>query len=216
MAKTRGGGSQDHDRRRPTASVRRRDRGGVEERIDDDVHIDNDNEQELQNDDQVEHGEGFPGGPSDMSLLVNFADHVAVKLWEGEDRGELKLVSHGRKLRKFGMPHANIELLVQNSGLFSLCNISYEVGDKGLISAFVERWHRETNSFHLPVGEMTITLDDVSSLLHLPILGQFPTYVPLEYNGAATILAELLGVDETRGKAEMRQCRGVHVRLSWL
>jgi len=63
---------------------------------------------------------------------------------------------------------------------------------------------------------MTITLDDVSSLLHLPILGQFTTYVPLEYNEAATILAELLGVDEARGKAEMRQCRGVHVRLSWL
>jgi len=36
MAKTRGGGSQDHDRKRPTTSVRRRDRGGVEERIGDD------------------------------------------------------------------------------------------------------------------------------------------------------------------------------------
>jgi len=76
-----------------------------------------------------------------------------------------------------------------------------------LISAFVERWHAETNSFHLPIGEMIITLDDVSSLLHLPILGQFPTYVPLEYNGAATILTELLGVEEARGKTEMRQCR---------
>ncbi|XP_068487178.1 protein MAIN-LIKE 1-like [Phaseolus vulgaris] len=177
MTKIRGGGSQDHDRRRPTTSVRRRDRGGVEERIDDDVHIDNDNEQGLQNDYQVDQGEGFLGGPSDMSLLVNFANHVAVKLWEGE---------------------------------FSLCNISYEVGDKGLISAFVERWHRETNSFHLPVGEMTFTLDDVSSLLHLPILDQFPTYVPLEYNGAATILAELLGVDETRGKAEMSNLHMCH------
>ena len=104
------------------------------------------------------------------------------------------------------MPHANVEPIVQNSELFSLCNIGYEVGDKGLISAFVERWHGETNSFYLPVGEMTITLDDVSSLLHLPILGQFPTYVPLEYNGAAIILTELLGVEEAREKAEMRQC----------
>ncbi|XP_068461722.1 protein MAIN-LIKE 2-like [Phaseolus vulgaris] len=215
MAKTRGGGSQGHDRTRPTTSVRRRDRGVVEERIGD-VNIDNDNQQELQDDRQMDQGEGFPGGPSDMSLLVNFADRVAVKLWDGEDRGELKLVSHGRKLRKFGMPHAEIEILIQNSGLFSLCNISYEVGDRGLISAFVERWHAETNSFHLPIGEMTITLDDVSSFLHLPILGQFPTYVPLEYNGAATILTELLGVEEARGKAKMRQCRGVHVRLSWL
>ncbi|XP_068498257.1 protein MAINTENANCE OF MERISTEMS-like [Phaseolus vulgaris] len=200
MAKTRGGGSQGHDRTRPTTSVRRRDRGVVEERIGD-VNIDNDNQQELHDDRQMDQGEGFPRGPSDMSLLVNFADHVAVKLWDGEDRGKLKLVSHGRKLRKFGMPHAEIEVLIQNSGLFSLCNISYEVGGRGLISAFVERWHAETNSFHLPIGEMTITLDDVSSLLHLPILGQFPTYVPLEYNGAATILTELLGVEEAHKSA---------------
>ena len=86
MAKTRGGGSQDHDRRRPTTFVRRRDRGGVEERIGDDVHIDNDNEQGLWDDDQVDQGEGFPRGPSYMSLLVNFVDHVVVKLWEGEVR----------------------------------------------------------------------------------------------------------------------------------
>jgi len=63
---------------------------------------------------------------------------------------------------------------------------------------------------------MTITLDDVSFILHLSILGQFPTYMPLEYNGVAKILAELLGVEETRGKDEMRQCRGTHIRLSWL
>jgi len=114
------------------------------------------------------------------------------------------------------MPHANIELLIQNLGLFSLCNTSYEVGDKGLISAFVERWHGETNSFHLPIGETTIALDDVSSLLHLHILGQFPTYVPLEYNEVAIVLTRLLGMDEGRGKAEMRRCRGAHVQLSWL
>jgi len=112
------------------------------------------------------------------------------------------------------MPHVDIELLVHNFGLCSLCNICYEVRDKGLISEFVEWWHGETNSFHLPIGEMTKTLDDVSSLLHLPILGQFPTYVPLEYNGVATVLAKLLRVEEGRGKAEMRKCRGAHVRLS--
>ena len=90
------------------------------------------------------------------------------------------------------------------------------MGDKGLISAFVKRLHRETNSFHLPVGEMTITLDDVSSFSPLPNSGQFPTYVTLEYNEAAIILVELLGVGEARGKAEMKQCQGSHVRLSWL
>ncbi|XP_068475046.1 protein MAIN-LIKE 1-like [Phaseolus vulgaris] len=139
--------------------------------IDVDDHIDDELQQGFCDDEQVDHAEGFPGRPYDMSLLVKFVDHVVVKLWEGEDWGELKLVSHGRKLHKFGMPHVDIEFFVQNYGLFSSCNISYEMGDKRLILAFVERWHQKTNSFHLPIGEMTIKLDDVSSHLNLPILG---------------------------------------------
>jgi len=61
------------------------------------------------------------------------------------------------------------------SGLGGLLHASYESLDRGLLCAFVERWHEETNYFHLPVGEMTITLDDVSNLLHLPIVGYFYT-----------------------------------------
>jgi len=29
--------------------------------------------------------------------------------------------------------------------------------------------HEETSNFHLPVGEMTITLDDVACLLDIPV-----------------------------------------------
>jgi len=103
-----------------------------------------------------------------------------------------------------------------NSGLMPLCDISYEYADKGLISAFVERWHQEINSFHLPVGEMTVTLDDVSMLFHLPIIGQFCPNVPIDNVGAMAPLIELLGVDRAKAIAELRQCRGPHVRLSWL
>ncbi|PNX60839.1 serine/threonine protein phosphatase 7 long form [Trifolium pratense] len=39
------------------------------------------------------------------------------------------------------------------------------------VVAFTERWHPETGTFHLPIGGMTITLDDVSCLLHIPISG---------------------------------------------
>ena len=85
-------------------------------------------------------------------------------------------MSHGKKLLQFGPPCAQIQGIVSASGLGSLIGCSLDPTDKGLISAFVERWHRETSSFHLPVGEMTITLDDVSSLLHLPITGAFYTY----------------------------------------
>jgi len=32
----------------------------------------------------------------------------------------------------------------------------------------VERWHSNASSLHLPIEKLTITLDDVSNLLHLP------------------------------------------------
>ena len=44
--------------------------------------------------------------------------------------------------------------------------------DHGLISALVERWQRETHTFHLPNSEMVITLQDVEVILGLPIDGE--------------------------------------------
>lgn len=41
-----------------------------------------------------------------------------------------------------------------------------------LITALVDRWRPETHSFHMPCGEMTVTLQDVSMILALPIKGQ--------------------------------------------
>jgi len=56
------------------------------------------------------------------------------------------------------------------SGLTRLLTSGYENIFHGFICAMSERWHEETNSFHLPVGEMTITLDDAACLLGIPII----------------------------------------------
>ncbi|CAM0885012.1 unnamed protein product [Alopecurus aequalis] len=40
-----------------------------------------------------------------------------------------------------------------------------------LVTALVDRWRPETHTFHLPCGEMTITLQDVSMITALPISG---------------------------------------------
>nr|XP_012567343.1 protein MAIN-LIKE 2-like [Cicer arietinum] len=104
---------------------------------------------------------GFPGGPTEH--------HVARRLWEGEDRESLKVITHGLKLKKFAeVPmSAPVEHWIQESGLMHLSSGYLTMADVVLISAFVERWHRETSSFHLPFREMTITLDDVATLLHI-------------------------------------------------
>ncbi|RYQ90280.1 hypothetical protein Ahy_B09g096457 isoform D [Arachis hypogaea] len=45
--------------------------------------------------------------------------------------------------------------------------------DEPPISAFVEQWHPETHTFHMPFGECTVTLQDMAYQFGLPIDG-FP------------------------------------------
>ncbi|KAH1212500.1 Protein MAIN-LIKE 1 [Glycine max] len=128
--------------------------------------------------------EGFLGGPSDPSVLTQYADHVACSVWTGEERPELKLSSHGRKVHSLGRPVLAIEGLVAGTGLSPLIACLVDIGDRGVLSSFVERWHQETSSFYLLVGEVTITLDDVSSLLHLPVVGDLHAFQPLHVDDA--------------------------------
>lgn len=44
--------------------------------------------------------------------------------------------------------------------------------DRYLISALIDRWRPETNTFHFIVGEFTIMLEDVSYLFGLPLIGE--------------------------------------------
>ncbi|XP_006595285.1 protein MAIN-LIKE 1-like [Glycine soja] len=162
----------------------------------------------------TEHGEGFPGRPHDTSLLTSFADHVAYSIWR--ERPELKLVSHGRKVDKFGSPVPEIEGLVVGIGLSPLIGCSVVTGDPGLISVFAKRWHRETNTFYILVGELTIILDNVACLLHLPITGALHRFEPLGVDKAVLLLIELLEVSAEEARAETVRAHGAYVRLSWL
>jgi len=63
---------------------------------------------------------------------------------------------------------------------------------------------------------MSISLDDVSFLLHIPIMGRFPICYNLEFGEVVEVLVDLLGVESSHGKKEMRQLRCQHVRPSWL
>ncbi|XP_006599911.1 protein MAIN-LIKE 1-like [Glycine soja] len=160
--------------------------------------------------------QGFPGGPSDPSVLTAYADHVACSVWTGEEHPELKLSSHGRKVHSLGRPVPAIEGLIAGTGLSPLIACSVDTGDRGLLSTFVERWYRETSSFHLSVGELTITLDDVSSLLHLPVIGDLHAFEPLHVDDAVQMLVDLLMVSPESARAETVQCRGPYVRLQWV
>ncbi|KAJ1397179.1 Aminotransferase-like, plant mobile domain [Sesbania bispinosa] len=131
----------------------------------------------------------YEGGPRDTSLLRSFESHVARQLWSDEDRGTLKVVTHGRKLKR---PENNyVRDIVDDSGLGPLVEGTHSLVNKSLLSMFSERWNKDTSNFHLPMGEMTITLDDVNNLLHIPVRGSNAT-------------------------AETEHTWGPSVRLSWL
>nr|XP_004516315.2 protein MAIN-LIKE 2-like [Cicer arietinum] len=158
---------------------------------------------ETQIEEDMEHADdaGFPGGPMLRHVLTQYEHHVARRLWEGEDCGPLKVITHGLKLKKFSevlVPHP-VEHWIRESGLLPLSSTYLIMVDAGLISAFVERWHRETNSFHLPFREMTITLDDVATLLHIS---------PMFECAARTYLLHLVGstifADKTHTRVEAK------------
>ena len=133
-----------------------------------------------------------------------------------QERIELKLASHGRKVEKFGRPTPKIEGIMVVTGLSSLITCSLETSDTGLLFAFAERWHKETSSFHLSVGELTITLKDVVSSLHLPIISAFQTFDTIDVEEVVDFLVELLKVSRQDTKDEIEKCRGAYVRLAWL
>ncbi|MCI58466.1 serine/threonine-protein phosphatase 7 long form-like protein, partial [Trifolium medium] len=74
---------------------------------------------------------------------------------------------------------------MEAAGMYGLDQTEYSFLDPSLLSTFVERWHRETISFHMPSGEMTVTLDDVRCLLHFPIKGRLldHTCIPTKAEG---------------------------------
>ena len=61
--------------------------------------------------------------------------------------------------------------IIKALGLEGLLRTPGREIDHGLITALVERWRPETHTFHMPHGEVTITLQDVEVLLGLPVDG---------------------------------------------
>ncbi|GAU37261.1 hypothetical protein TSUD_319150 [Trifolium subterraneum] len=106
----------------------------------------------------------FGGGPSDLSLLPSFGNHVAAALWRGE------------------------------------------------------RWQPETGTFHLPIGEMTITLDDVSCLLHIPITGKMLNHAGTSCNmeEGQDMCEELLNFSREDAQEEFDKMKGAHVSFAKL
>lgn len=102
------------------------------------------------------------------------------------------------------------------SGLTPLLTSGYENISHGFVCAMIERWHEETSIFHLPVGEMTIPLDDVACLLGIPITRRLlPDREFTREEGLEMMQMDLLFTEEAAAK-EMTKQGAAHVSFGVL
>ncbi|XP_012839925.1 PREDICTED: uncharacterized protein LOC105960306 [Erythranthe guttata] len=110
--------------------------------------------------------EPAPGGPKIINMIPSFGSHVAFNIWMSKLRGVLKCQSRIISLQTWRGPadRDSLELLEQ-SGLYQLKDCTFAHHNSALISAFVERWQPDTNTFHMSFGEMSITLHNVRNIM---------------------------------------------------
>ncbi|CAH9080824.1 unnamed protein product [Cuscuta epithymum] len=113
-------------------------------------------------------------GPIKRSVLVmKPGEHRADNVWKTEESRDLKLrcITYPKSAKDDGERDPRVVQLLRTSGFQGAERVVQIKIDHGLITALVERWRPETHSFHLPFGEVGITLQDVQVLLGLPIDG---------------------------------------------
>ncbi|XP_061340312.1 protein MAIN-LIKE 2-like isoform X2 [Gastrolobium bilobum] len=147
-------------------------------------------------------------GPIDGSVLYDQDKHVSTAVWDGQERGALRCHEHTSKLDQWTLTPKQVEL-VEKAGFGFLRSIPAISLDNPLISGLVERWRRETNTFHLNVGEMTVTLKDVALLLGLAIDGE--PVIGITYTACSSVCDRYLGRSPESGYTS-----GGMVKLSWL
>lgn len=109
--------------------------------------------------------------------------------------------------------------IVMGSGFYPLILHAHEKLDKVLINAFIERFYPETNTFHLPFGEMMITIDEVFHITGLPAEGNAVTGAlggsrSISFENVYSLLEKNLGVD--RPTSILVLAGEKKIRLEWL
>ena len=102
-----------------------------------------------------------------------------------------------------------IQPYVIRSGFYGIYRVGHIAIDWPLITSLVERWRPETHTFHVPVGEMTITLQNVAILLGLRIHG-------LTVTGTCVFDVEALCAELLDVIPPADAIRGATISLRWL
>ncbi|KAM3260464.1 hypothetical protein ACQJBY_051620 [Aegilops geniculata] len=146
-------------------------------------------------------------GPVDKSVLVEQELHKSEAISVGKVYKPIRFIEHGTRLNQWEVKHEGMLAILQRDGFYHLCFLKRVQLDHALLNALVERWRRETQTFHLRFGEMAVLLKDVAVLTGLRVDGTPVT-------GATgchweQLCLELLG-------QEPPQIKGGSINIAWL
>ncbi|QHO42647.1 uncharacterized protein DS421_5g155930 [Arachis hypogaea] len=105
-----------------------------------------------------------------------------------------------------------VEKHLRFTGFLHVSQIGVVQCQKALVNALVEKWHSDTHTFHLPVGECAVTLEDVVVILGLPTDGPPVTGMTMSsFKALETECLQQFGVAPRKS-----DCRASCIRLIWL
>ncbi|XP_025625120.1 protein MAIN-LIKE 2-like [Arachis hypogaea] len=105
-----------------------------------------------------------------------------------------------------------IETYLRAADFYNVSQIQKISRQTALINALVERWNLVTHTFHLPIGECTITLEDVALILGVQGTG-LPVTGPTNSNHGSMVQECLMNFGVAPTAIE---CRGSFIKLTWL
>ncbi|RWR76671.1 serine/threonine-protein phosphatase 7 long form [Cinnamomum micranthum f. kanehirae] len=146
-----------------------------------------------------------------VNLLSEQETHISSAIYNGIELGTYRCIPTNPD---YGTWHLNERQLeyVRMSGLYHLAQMRWIRIDHALITGLVERWRSETNTFHLPIGEATVTLEDVAYIYGLPINGPAVTGTTFPSANVADVCEELLGLRPQMGV----DFNGISIKYTWL
>ena len=89
------------------------------------------------------------------------------------------------------------------------------VMDAPLLIAFVDHWRPETHSFHLPCGEVSITLQDMAMILGLPLEGNAVTGI-IQTDGWRDMVEAQIGIRPPESPERVKDRKTSGVSSHWL
>ncbi|KAL9242189.1 hypothetical protein vseg_016214 [Gypsophila vaccaria] len=147
-------------------------------------------------------------GPSEKALLTLQDSHRSRALGDGVDVQPFRARAHLTMHDDFQVDGRVVEA-IRDTPFYGAHKLSGLKFDVNLISALVEWWRQETHTFHLTVGEATVTLQDVQILIGLQVGGRVVTGdTNIKWD---EMVREAFGVEPPEGVL-----KGANIKIGWL